>query len=279
MNMLYAAPVLLLSSIAVAAAAEPGERTMAPVVVESSLINPIGAADSATEGTVTGKQLENRPLQRTGALLEAVPGVIVTQHSGDGKANQYFARGFNLDHGTDFRTTVLGMPVNMPSHAHGQGYSDLNFIIPELVGTIQYKKGPYYAEEGDFSSAGAASFDYLRTLPRGLLSLEAGEHRYRRALVANSSTMGPGTLLYAVEGAGHNGPWDLPEQYKRFNGVLSYSLKNGADETRVTAMGDDVGCCSASHVTSADGAEPCCICGFHGPAACGLEMTRLPSMR
>ena len=236
MNMLYAAPVLLLSSIAVAAAAEPGERTMAPVVVESSLINPIGAADSATEGTVTGKQLENRPLQRTGALLEAVPGVIVTQHSGDGKANQYFARGFNLDHGTDFRTTVLGMPVNMPSHAHGQGYSDLNFIIPELVGTIQYKKGPYYAEEGDFSSAGAASFDYLRTLPRGLLSLEAGEHRYRRALVANSSAMGPGTLLYAVEGAGHNGPWDLPEQYKRFNGVLSYSLKNGADETRVTAM-------------------------------------------
>ena len=236
MNMLYAAPVLLLSSVAVAAAAEPGERTMAPVVVESSLINPIGAADSATEGTVTGKQLENRPLQRTGALLEAVPGVIVTQHSGDGKANQYFARGFNLDHGTDFRTTVLGMPVNMPSHAHGQGYSDLNFIIPELVGTIQYKKGPYYAEEGDFSSAGAASFDYLRTLPRGLLSLEAGQHRYRRALVANSSAMGPGTLLYAVEGAGHNGPWDLPEQYKRFNGVLSYSLKNGADETRVTAM-------------------------------------------
>lgn len=236
MNMLYAAPVLLLSSIALAAAAEPGEKTLAPVVVESSLVNPIGAADSATEGTVTGKQLENRPLQRTGALLEAVPGVIVTQHSGDGKANQYFARGFNLDHGTDFRTTVMGMPVNMPSHAHGQGYSDLNFIIPELVGTIQYKKGPYYAEEGDFASAGAAAFDYLRALPRGLLSVEAGEHRYRRALLANSSAMGPGTLLYAVEGAGQNGPWDKPEQYKRFNGVLSYSLKNGADETRVTAM-------------------------------------------
>ena len=236
MNMLYAAPVLLLSSIAVAHAAEPAEKTLAPVVVESSLINPIGAADSATEGTVTGKQLENRPLQRTGALLEAVPGVIVTQHSGDGKANQYFARGFNLDHGTDFRTTVMGMPVNMPSHAHGQGYSDLNFIIPELVGTIQYKKGPYYAEEGDFASAGAASFDYLRSLDRGLLSLEAGSHRYRRALLANSSAMGPGTLLYALEGAGQNGPWDRPEQYKRFNGVLSYSLKNGADETRVTAM-------------------------------------------
>src|SRR6476620_6630913 len=140
MNMHHAAPVLLLSSIALTAAAEPGEKTLAPVVVESSLINPIGAADSATEGTVTGKQLENRPLQRTGALREAVPGVIVTQRSGVGKANQYFARGFTLDHGTHFRTTVMGMPVNMPSHAHGQGYSDLNFIIPELVGTIQYKK-------------------------------------------------------------------------------------------------------------------------------------------
>lgn len=236
MKMLHAAPALLVSSIALADAAGPGERTLAPVVVESSLFNPIGTADSATEGTVTAKQLENRPLQRTGALLEAVPGVIVTQHSGDGKANQYFARGFNLDHGTDFRTTVMGMPVNMPSHAHGQGYSDLNFIIPELVGTIQYKKGPYYAEEGDFAAAGAASFDYLRALDRGLLSLEAGEHRHRRALLANSSALGPGTLLYAVEGAGQNGPWDRPEQYRRFNGVLSYSLKNGADETRVTAM-------------------------------------------
>jgi outer membrane cobalamin receptor len=115
MNMLYAAPVLLLSSIAVAHAAEPAEKTLAPVVVESSLINPIGAADSATEGTVTGKQLENRPLQRTGALLEAVPGVIVTQHSGDGKANQYFARGFNLDHGTDFRTTVMACRSTCPA--------------------------------------------------------------------------------------------------------------------------------------------------------------------
>ena len=236
MNMLYAAPVFFLLSIALAEAAEPVEKTLAPVTVESSMLNPIGAADSATEGTVTGKQLENRPLQRTGALLEAVPGVIVTQHSGDGKANQYFARGFNLDHGTDFRTTVMGMPVNMPAHAHGQGYSDLNFLIPELVSTIQYKKGTYYAEEGDFAAAGAASFDYLRALDRGLLSVEAGDYRYRRALLANSSAMGPGTLLYAVEGAGQNGPWERPEQYKRFNGVLSYDLKNGANETRVTAM-------------------------------------------
>jgi outer membrane receptor protein involved in Fe transport len=239
MKILYAGPALLACSMALADATGPAEKTLAPVVVESSRANPSGAAESATEGTVTARQLANRPLQRTGALLEAVPGVIVTQHSGDGKANQYFARGFNLDHGTDFRTTVLGMPVNMPSHAHGQGYSDLNFIIPELVSTIQYKKGPYYAEEGDFASAGAASFEYFRSLDQGLLSLEAGQYRYRRAVVANSSAVGPGTLLYAVEGAGQDGPWDTPQRYKRFNGVLSYSLKNGADEMRVTAMALD----------------------------------------
>lgn len=129
---------------------------MQQVQVSASLI-PLGVADSANQGTVTAKQLENRPLLRTGELLEAVPGLIVTQHAGDGKANQYFARGFNLDHGTDFRTTVMGMPVNLPTNAHGQGYSDHNFLIPELVATIQYKKGTYYAEEGDFSAAGAAA--------------------------------------------------------------------------------------------------------------------------
>jgi len=83
---------------------------------------------------------------RSGEVLETVPGVIVSQHSGEGKANQYYLRGFNLDHGTDFATTVAGMPVNMPTHAHGQGYSDLNFLIPELVSGVQYSKGPYFAD-------------------------------------------------------------------------------------------------------------------------------------
>jgi hypothetical protein len=212
------------------------EQTLSAVVVESSANQQIGLSDSATEGAVTAKQLENRPLLRTGELLEAVPGVIVTQHSGDGKANQYFARGFNLDHGTDFRTTVMGMPVNMPTHAHGQGYTDLNFVIPELISTIRYKKGPYYAGEGDFSAAGAASFDYVRAMDKGLLSLEAGQRNYRRMVVANSSAMGAGSLLYAFGGAEQDGPWANPERYKRFNGVLSYSVKSGMDDFRIAAM-------------------------------------------
>ncbi|HEX7647023.1 MAG TPA: TonB-dependent receptor [Noviherbaspirillum sp.] len=226
----------MISTYAVAGGVQSSDQAVQQIVVEGSRDNGIGVADSATQGTVTAKQLENRPLLRTGELLETVPGVIVTQHSGDGKANQYFARGFNLDHGTDFRTTVLGMPVNMPTNAHGQGYSDLNFVIPELVKTIQYKKGTYYAEEGDFSAAGAAVIDYFRTLDQGLLSVDLGQNGYRRTVVANSTAMGPGDLLYAIEGAGNDGPWTNPENYKRFNGVLSYSWKAGSDAFRVAAM-------------------------------------------
>lgn len=226
-------------AVALAGGIQSPDKSLDAVTVEASRIDQMGIADSATQGTVTAKQLENRPLSRTAEMLEAVPGVIVTQHSGDGKANQYYVRGFNLDHGTDFRTTVLGMPVNMPSHAHGQGYADLNFVIPELVKTIQYKKGTYYAEEGDFSAAGSAAFDYMRTLPRGLASIELGQHNFRRAVIANSVQTDPGTLLYALEAAGQDGPWDLPENYKRLNGVLSYSWKSGIDDFRVTGMALD----------------------------------------
>ena len=115
----------------------------------------IGHVESSTQGTVTRAQLETRPVLRTGELLETVPGLVVTQHSGDGKANQYFLRGFNLDHGTDLATSVDGMPVNMHTHGHGQGYTDINFVIPELLDRIEYKKGTYYADEGNFSAAGA----------------------------------------------------------------------------------------------------------------------------
>ena len=108
---------------------------------------------SATEGYVFGAQLQQRPISRPAELLELVPGLIATQHSGEGKGNQYFLRGFNLDHGTDLALKVDGLPVNMPSHAHGQGYADLNFLLPELVESLAYRKGPYYAEEGDFASA------------------------------------------------------------------------------------------------------------------------------
>ncbi|WP_234484082.1 TonB-dependent receptor [Noviherbaspirillum pedocola] len=219
-----------------AGGASAAEQTLATVVVEASAAQEIGIAESATEGAVTAKDLENRPLSRTGELLEAVPGVIVTQHSGDGKANQYFARGFNLDHGTDFRTTVLGMPVNMPTHAHGQGYTDLGFVIPELIGTIRYRKGPYYADVGDFAAVGSAAIDYVPSLDRGLLKIEAGQHGYKRTLLANSAAIGSGSLLYAIDATGQDGPWDNPERFRRFNGVLSYSVRSGMDSVRTVAM-------------------------------------------
>jgi outer membrane cobalamin receptor len=179
---------------------------LAPVTVVGNYNNAVGSSDAASQGTVTAKLIESRPTLRPAELLEFVPGVIVTQHSGDGKANQYFLRGFNLDHGTDFATFVAGMPVNMPTHAHGHGYTDLNWLLPELVNRISYKKGPYYANEGDFSSAGAARIGLFDTLPRGIASLTLGAHGYGRALVANSRQAADGDLVYAIETAHNDGP-------------------------------------------------------------------------
>ena len=147
---------------------------LSAVEVRAQAENLQGIAGSASEGVIASQRLQAVPLLRAGEALESIPGLIVTQHAGDGKANQYFLRGFNLDHGSDFAFSVAGVPVNMPTHAHGQGYSDLNFLIPELVERIRYRKGPYFAEEGDFSSAGVAHIDYFRTLPQGLASLTLG---------------------------------------------------------------------------------------------------------
>jgi hypothetical protein len=198
--------------------------------------NAVGSSDAASQGTVTAKLIENRPALRAGELLEFVPGVIVTQHSGDGKANQYFLRGFNLDHGTDFATFVAGMPVNMRTHAHGQGYTDLNFLIPELVDRINYKKGPYYAEEGDFSSAGSAHIHLANQLQQGTASLTVGENSNQRGVVAGSTAVGAGTWLYGLELAHNNGPWVNPENSRKASGVLRYSVGPLDNGYSVTAM-------------------------------------------
>ena len=182
----------------------------------------IGAAGTASEGTVTAGQLANRPLLRPAEVLEVVPGLIISQHSGDGKANQYYLRGFNLDHGTDFATTLMGMPVNLPTNAHGHGYSDLQFLIPELVDTMQYRKGPYAADVGDFATAGSASINYVGKLDAPLLQTSLGQHRYRRALVAGSAELGGGNLLYAAEWTANRGPWVVPENIEKSNLVLRY---------------------------------------------------------
>jgi TonB-dependent Receptor Plug Domain len=160
--------------------------------------------------------------------------MVVTQHSGDGKANQYFLRGFNLDHGTDFAFSIDGVPVNLPSHAHGQGYSDLNLLIPELIEGIDYKKGPFYPEVGDFSGAGAANIRLVNSLPQGLASLQVGMFNYGRALVADSPQVGPGTLLVALEYNHYDGPWDLPENSSRYNALVRYHATTGRDDFSVT---------------------------------------------
>jgi hypothetical protein len=197
----------------------------------------IGLAGAASEGAVTAKQLENRPVQRPGEVLEAVPGLVISQHSGEGKANQYYLRGFNLDHGTDFAVSVAGVPVNLPTHAHGQGWSDVNFLIPELVSGIQFKKGPYYAEEGDFSTAGAANINYVSALERPLLRLTTGGGGFGRVVAAVSPRLGHGHLLAAVESGRNNGPWDTPERSSRLNGVVRFSQGDARQAFAITAMG------------------------------------------
>jgi hypothetical protein len=110
---------------------------------------------AASEAFFTGKEVNALPFSRPAEALEIVPGLIVSQHSGDGKANQYFLRGFNLDHGTDLALYLDGTPLNMRTHGHAQGYADSNFLIPELLSYVLARKGPYDAQDGDFSSAGS----------------------------------------------------------------------------------------------------------------------------
>ena len=193
------------------------------VTIDGSRANQLGLADAASAGSVSQKELAARTVYRPGELLEAMPGLIVSQHSGEGKANQFYLRGFNLDHGTDLRTTVDDMPVNQRSHAHGQGWTDLNFLIPELAVRLDYKKGPYSAEEGDFASAGTASVVYANRLTQGLASVSAGQNGYGRALLSDSVEMPRGSLLYALEVLHNDGPYDNPDNYQKLNAVLRYS--------------------------------------------------------
>ncbi len=226
---------ILMSNIVVQAYAA-GIPTLDTVEVKANSGDLVGEADSANVGTVTRKQLEARTVYRPGELLETTPGLVVSQHSGEGKANQFYLRGFNLDHGTDLRTTVDGMLVNQRSHGHGQGWTDLNFMIPELATGLQYKKGPYYAEEGDFSSAGAISIGYADKLPSGIATAGVGTNGFRRALLADSPTFGNGHLLYAIELMHNDGPFVHPDDYRKINSVLRYSQGTAANGFNVTAM-------------------------------------------
>ncbi|HXW96787.1 MAG TPA: TonB-dependent receptor plug domain-containing protein, partial [Gemmatimonadales bacterium] len=217
--------------------ADTSRATLLPPIEVVGRVDDLhGVALTASEGHVGAADLRLRPLLREGELLETVPGVIVTQHSGDGKANQYFVRGFNLDHGTDFQTTLEGMPVNLPSNAHGQGYTDLNFLIPELVEYLDYRMGVYYPDLGDFGSAGGADFHLVHRLAQPFVTAGGGTDGLRRVAAGGSAQVGSGTLLLAGEGKVYDGPWDLAEDLRKVSGVARYSWEKGASAFSVLAM-------------------------------------------
>jgi hypothetical protein len=229
-------PLLLLGVVFAASAACAQESHLREIEVHGPRDAAVGSADSASEGAAERESFQTRPKLRPGDIVEAVPGVVATQHSGDGKANQYFLRGFNLDHGTDFAVTVDGMPVNMPTHGHGQGYADLNFLIPELISGVRYRKGPYFAEGGDFSLAGSASLDYFSVLDAPFAELTLGSHNFKRLLAAGSHTRQDQTWLGAIEIEGNDGPWDVAENLKKVNAVLRYSQGSPTRGFSLTGM-------------------------------------------
>ena len=195
----------------------------------------IGIAESGTQGTVGATEIQDRPILRSGEVLETVPGLIITQHAGGGKANQYYLRGFNLDHGTDIAIFLDDMPLNLPSHAHGEGYSDMNTVIPEFVKRVDFEKGPYYANVGDFGSAASTRMEFFKTLPENFFKVEGGAHTYGRAVFGASQKLGSGNLLYGGEEYYYDGPWTHPDAYNKINGLLTYSRGDDADGAIITA--------------------------------------------
>jgi len=213
-----------------------GTVTREAIVVTPGQEGLQGEVDAASQGTVDAEQIEHRPVLRPAEVLEVIPGVVITQHSGTGKANQYFLRGFNLDHGTDFSVHIDGMPVNMPSHGHGQGYADLNFLIPEMVDQIRYRKGPYYADDGDFSAAGAAHVDLKRALRGFEANLAAGSFGYRRGLFSGGADVGGDQLMAVLELGQGNGPWLNPEKLRKLNGLVRYAQGTERNGFTLTGM-------------------------------------------
>lgn len=227
------------------------ETELETVEVEGRRINLLGAAVSASEGVVGQQEIALRPLLRTGEVLELVPGMVVTQHSGTGKANQYFLRGFNLDHGTDFNTSIDGMPVNMRTHGHGQGYSDLNYLIPEMVAQLAYKKGAYYADIGDFSGAGSAQISTSNRLDKGLVEVTIGENAYYRLLAMDSVVHAGGVTSFAFEANRYDGPWsDIEEDLNKVNLLLKHSVALDDGQLSVAFMAYDNSWNSADQIPS-----------------------------
>ena len=205
------------------------------VTITAERLELLGTASTASEGVVADQEIQLAPTYRPGQVLETIPGLIVTLHSGEGKANQFLLRGYNLDHGTDLETYVDGMPINQPTHAHGQGYTDLNFMIPELADEVSYTKGPYYANVGDFGAVGSVRISYRDTIP-DQVSATVGTLGFQRIFSAGSQALGDGRLLAALELQHYDGPFTTPDDARKENFVLRYSQGDQHDGYSVTAM-------------------------------------------
>lgn len=212
------------------------EGAGADIVVTASRTDLLGKASTASQGSITQKEVALRPIYRPGQLFESIPGLVVTIHSGEGKANQYLIRGYNLDHGTDFANFVDDMPVNRPTNAHGQGYSDIAFLIPQIVSGIDFTKGPYYAGIGDFGSVASAHTRIANTVPNQVIAT-VGTEGYQSIVGTGTVQFAGGRrLLGALELGHYDGPWQPVQNFRKVNAVLRYSQGNATDGLSLTGM-------------------------------------------
>lgn len=232
----FAAITLFLPPVAAAAQTQLASDTVSQIIVTGRRVSELGTATSASAGTITNSQVQEQPTSRPGEILQLVPGLVVVQHAAGGKANQYYLRGFEMDHGDIFSTWVDGVPINEVSHAHGPGYTDLNWLIPEFVDHIDFEKGPYYADRGDFASAGAADIHLITAEPAPFLKQEIGTDGWVRALGGASFDLGSGTLFLGGEYTHYDGPWVGGDNYRKRNGIAKYSVGDAANGFTITAQ-------------------------------------------
>lgn len=193
-------------------------------------LNDVMIRASAKSGifkSISELDIHLRPVLNSQEVLRLVPGLFIGQHAGGGKAEQIFLRGFDLDHGTDINLSVDGLPVNMVSHAHGQGYADLHFVIPELIEKVNFNKGPYYADRGNLTTAGYVAFKTKNFLPNNFFKLEGGQFNTLRAitglnLLKKGAAANNQSLYLGAEGSFTQGYFESPQDFSRFNGLLKY---------------------------------------------------------
>lgn len=206
-------------------------------------LNDVVVSASSKTGvfkTISDLDIHIRPIINSQEVLRLVPGLFIGQHAGGGKAEQIFLRGFDLDHGTDINITADGMAVNMVSHAHGQGYADLHFVIPELIEKVNFNKGPYYADKGNLTTAGFVEFTTKNYLNSNFVKLEGGQFNTFRGIAAinllPASLSGKNQSLYfAGESSYTKGYFENPQNFARYNGLLKYHGQSGKNST-ITAL-------------------------------------------